>query len=871
MACHSPASESSRPEREGLVVALAGNPNSGKTTIFNDLTGAHQHVGNYPGVTVEKKEGVCHHRGVRISVVDLPGTYSLTPYSVEEVVARDFLMDERPDVVVDVVDASNLERNLYLGVQLIQLGVPLVLAFNMSDVAERRGHAIDHGRLARLLGARIVPTIGHKGRGIPELLDALFDVADGRDLPARVEVYYGAEIEEELAKLVPLLDAEPDLAPRYPVRWLAVKLLEDDTQVRGRVEGAAKDPARLFEAAAASRHHLEQIFGDRPEIVIADRRYGFISGACQEAVTHTVEARHSTSDRIDAVVLHRLLGLPLFLLLTYLTFQFTFSLGEIPTGWLESLFGWLGDSVAALWPKSSESWVRALLVDGVIGGVGGVLTFVPYIMMLFFAIAVLEDTGYMARAAFIMDRVMHKIGLHGKSFIPMLIGFGCSVPAIMATRTLDTRRDRLTTMLIVPLMSCSARLVIYTVIIGAFFRNIVLFHVGPFPVGLQSVMLLAIYLTGVVVAVAAAKVLRVTILRGETTPFVMELPPYRVPTLRGLLIHMWERSWLYIKKAGTVILAFSIVLWALTTYPRKPKTRAAAEVQAIAQFEGFYAHRMAVLAEPLGVPGHGDALNLVWAAEGARRSAEAWCYPREARYAKLQKAHDDLMRRALDGPAGQRIAAFLKMGEAVTAVRGDHAEALETLGPEPDAAAALLLDHQRDDRLGKLEATDPGAYAAAVQYLDEIRATYDATREKRNNQRAAAELAHSVVGRIGRAIEPALRPLGFDWKIGTALIGAFGAKEVFVAQMSIVYAVGSDDNHTEALRERLRADYTPLVGFCIMLFCLVSMPCMATIAVTRRESGSWGWAMLQLGGLTALAYGLTLIVYQLGTLLGLGA
>jgi len=712
---------------------------SGKTTIFNNLTGAHQHVGNYPGVTVERKEGTCFHRGVSIQVVDLPGIYSLTPYSTEEVVARDFIIEERPNVIVDIVDASNLERNLYLTTQLIPLRVPLIVALNMSDVAEQRGFAINHRRLGELLGARGVPTVGHRNKGTAELLDAILEVAGGLNAPRPVEISYGREIDEELDKLEPLVRARPELAADCDPRWLAIKLLEDDRIVRERVERDAEAGAALLAAAAASREHLRRVFGEAPEIVLADRRYGFISGACQEAVTQSVEARHLASDRIDALVLHRVIGLPLFLLLTYLTFQFTFAVGHAPTDWIESFFAWLSEAVAGLWPKGAESAVRDLACDGVIAGVGGVLTFVPYTMLLFLAIAFLEDTGYMARAAFLMDHLMHRIGLHGKSFIPMLIGFGCSVPAVLATRTLDSRRDRLTTMLVVPLMSCSARFVIYTVIVGAFFADRVLVHIGPLALRLQPVMYFLMYLIGVVLAVLAAKVLRMTVLRGETTPLVMELPPYRMPTLRGLAIHMWERGWLYVKKAGTVILGLSILLWVLTTYPRKT------------EFSQDYAAR--------------------------RQRAEG--------------VADEAARRA------------------------------------------------------ELEAIEHGM--------------------------AAERLAHSAAGRIGKAIEPVLRPLGFDWKIGTALIGAFAAKEAFVAQMGIVYAVGSGEANRDALRQHLRDEYPPLVGFCIMLFCLVSMPCVATIAATRRESGSWGWAFLQLGGLTALAYVLTLITYQLGRLLGIGA
>jgi len=830
-----------------LTVALAGNPNSGKTTIFNHLTGARQHVGNYPGVTVEKKEGTFEHQGTRVHVVDLPGTYSLTAYTEEEVVARNFLIEEKPQVVADVVDASNLERNLYLAVQLIELRVPLVLVLNMSDVAERRGFAIDHKRLGELLGARVVATVGHKGIGIDALRDAIVQVGSGQDVPKTVEVSYGREINEELDKLTPMVQAEERLAATYPPRWVAVKLLEDDPQVKDQVGELASEPGRILEAAAASRRHLRTVFGESPEIIIADRRYGFISGACQEAVVQTVEARHSMSDRIDAVVMHRVVGLPLFLVLMYLVFQFTFAVGEEPTNWIEALFGWLSEGVRALWPAGSSSALRDLVCDGVIAGVGGVLTFVPYIMLLFLAIAFLEDTGYMARAAFITDRLMHRIGLHGKSFIPMLLGFGCSVPAIMATRTLDTRRDRLTTMLVVPLMSCSARFVIYTVMVGAFFSDRVLVALGPLKLRLQPVMYFTIYLLGVAIAVVAAKVLRATILRGETTPLVMELPPYRLPTVRGLLIHMWERAWMFIRKAGTVILGVSIVLWVITTYPRKERLEGAYETRIEAAQRGFV-QGVAGLAPLLGAP-----------ADAMKSLAEA----------ELKEAEPNLGAAGPEGAARERLARFLEFRQDISKLEAQFAREVASAKAAPGSPAHAALWVRHKQRLDDLRRRDPRAYDAAERYLHKVAPAYRSAIEKVEHEKAAELLAYSLAGRIGRAIEPALRPLGFDWKIGTALIGAFAAKEVFVAQMGIVYAVGAGEANRAALRARLRHDYTPLQGFCIMLFCLVSMPCMATVITTRRESGAWRWALFQLGGLTALAYILTLIAYQLGLLVGL--
>ena len=712
-----------RAERDKVTVALGGNPNSGKTTIFNALTGARQHVGNYPGVTVEKRTGKCRHGDLSVQVVDLPGTYSLTAYSTEERIARSFLIDEKPDVVIDVVDASNLERNLYLAVQLIELGVPLVLALNMSDVARRRGIEFDLELLETLLGVPIVPTVGHTGVGVDDLLDAALAVANGERSVEPRRVQYGEEIECRLGELVAAIEHTAIDLNGVPRRWAALKLLEGDELVRGGVANAD-----VLSTADVAAQRLEATLGDNPEALIAERRYGFISGACQEAVRSTVESRHSMSDQIDAIATNRVLGLPIFLGLMYAVFQLTFTLGGPPMEWIEAAFAWLGTTVSGWWSAGSESLLRSLLVDGVIGGVGGVLVFLPNILLLFLAIAILEDSGYMARAAFLMDRLMHKIGLHGKSFIPMLIGFGCSVPAIMATRTLESRRDRLTTMLVVPLMSCGARLPIYALIIPAFF-----------PSAWHAPMLWLIYFIGISLAVVCAKLLRTTLFRGEAPPFVMELPPYRWPTFKSVLLHMWNRGGAYLKKAGTIILGISIVLWALQQWPTLPA----------AQVQEFAAQRAAITVDS-------------------------------------------------DIPDETRLAAI------------EHAE-------------------------------------------------------------AEAALEASLMGRIGRGLEPVLRPCGFDWKISTAMIGAFAAKEVFVSQLGIVYSLGQEqDEESTPLREKLQANYTPLQGFCIMLFCLVSAPCMATIAITKRESNSWGWALFQLGGLTVLAFAATTIVYQVGRLLSVG-
>ena len=832
-----------------ITVALAGNPNSGKTTIFNRLTGARQHVGNYPGVTVEKKEGHRRHGAVDVHVVDLPGTYSLMALSLDEVVARDFVVQDRPDVVIHVVDASNLERNLYLAVELIELGAPLVLAFNMSDVAASRGVELDLDTLSGFFGAPIVRTVGHKGEGIAELLDAAVAVARGEWRERKAHVAFSREVEAELEPLTRLVAGSGRFAETYGARWVAVKLLEGDGDVREHVADS-----RVLEAADAAAGRLDRHFGDPPHMVLPDQRYGFVSGACQETVRTTVESRHRFSDRVDVVVTSRFLGIPVFLALMYVVFQLTFAVGGYPMGWIESGFGALGGWLDTLWPKGSESMVRSLLVDGVIGGVGGVVVFLPNIMLLFLAIAVLEDSGYMARAAFIMDHLMHKIGLHGKSFIPMLIGFGCSVPAIMATRTLENRRDRLTTMLVLPLMSCGARLPIYALIIPAFFAP-----------RWQAPMLWLIYLIGIVLAVACAKLLRATLFRGESDPFVMELPPYRLPTLRGALIHMWERSWLYLKKAGTIILGVSIVLWALTTYPRKstfhPRYAARLDAARAAHAEG-----LAALAADLGPAGR-----LVQQALQAERDAadeQAQWHEHQAEFASAEQRKDARVAELRRARGGERLATFLRLREGVVAARERFRATVEHEGLAEDSSEYAAVATYRDNTLARLRAEDPAVYRAAVGHLDQVQAPLEATLRQVEQEKRGQRLAHSVAGRIGHGLEPVMQPLGFDWRITTAFLGAFAAKEVFVAQMGIVFSIGETQAGSEQLRSVLRRNYSPLVGFCIMLFALIATPCMATVAITRRESGAWRWALLQLGGLTALAYLVTLVVFQVATLLG---
>jgi len=859
-----------------IVVALAGNPNSGKTTIFNELTGGRQHVGNYAGVTVERKEGHRRYGDMEMQIVDLPGTYSLTAYSAEELVARNFIIDEKPDVVVDIIDASNLERNLYLAVQLMELGVPLVLAFNMSDQAKAQGHEFDIEKLSGYFGAKIVQTVGHKGIGMQELLAAIAMIAkDGAskagkeheetsealtepitngDSPYRRPVIdYGREIEEEIARLKSLIEAKGTGMGEEDSRWLAVKLVENDKAVRARFD-IPEINAQVEKSAA----RIEKTLGEHPETAIAGRRYGFISGACQEAVRSTIEMRHTISDRIDAVATNRFLGIPIFMGLMYLVFQLTFTLGDPPMGWIEAGFGWLGEQIGNWWPKGSESALKSLLVDGIIGGVGGVIVFLPNILLLFLAIALLEDSGYMARAAFIMDRLMHKIGLHGKSFIPMLIGFGCSVPAIMATRTLENRRDRLVTMLVTPLMSCGARLPIYALIIPAFFPQV-----------WQAPMLWIIYVIGIALAVLSAKLLRSTILKGESVPFVMELPPYRLPTLKSVLIHMWERGWLYLRKAGTIILGISILLWALTSYPHKEVYDRNYEEETDRAVQ-TYLDDSARIREMLHLPEGSTSLQRILKADLAMEGEQEKFYEDEPGFAAAQATRDHVVEEEGAREGGARLTAFLELREKVKTIRTDFESALEEAGEDETTPAFLSLKQKRDSDLASLTKAWSEVYPAAVAFLDEVEGPFREKLEEIEQAKTAEDLSFSYAGRIGHALEPLIRPMGFDWKIGTALIGAFAAKEVFVAQLGIVYSLGEADEDSDTLRETMRDHYSPLVAFCIMLFCLISAPCMATIAVTWRESQSWRWALFQLGGLTLLAYVVTVLVYQVGRLLGVG-
>lgn len=673
------------------VVALAGNPNAGKTTVFNNLTGGRQHIGNWPGVTVEKKEGTARADGLELEVVDLPGTYSLTAYSLEEVIVRDFIAGEKPDAVINIVDASNVERNLYLTTQLLELGVPMIVALNMMDVAESHGVRIDVDLLSELLGVPVVPMVGLRNRGTDALKAVLAKAVLGEVRFRGVHVTYGREAEEEIERLEKAMSGDEalsrELAGKYSARWVAVKLLEGDEKVVEDVERVSGTDSPVLARLSGSRRHLFSIFGEDIETVIVDNRYGFVAGITREAVKREREEHASSSDRIDSVLTNRILGFPIFAFFMYLMFFLTFFLGKFPMQWISSIIQGFSNFVSA--NLTSPVWLRSLLVDGIIGGVGAVLVFLPQIFIIFICISILEDTGYMARAAFIMDRVMHWLGLHGKSFIPLVMGFGCNVPAVMATRTLESEKDRMITILVNPLMSCTARLPVYALFTAAFFA------------ANQGTVTFSLYLMGIILAVAMAKLFRKTIFRGESEPFVMELPPYRWPTLKGTVVHMWERGSLFLRKAGTVILAGSVVIWILS---------------------------------------------------------------------------------------------YLPLG---------------------------------------------------VEYGS----------------------AESLAGMIGRFFEPLVKPLGFDWRAVVALLFGFVAKEIVVSTYGALLGVGENPS---AISARLHTVFTPLTAYGFMAFTLLYTPCLATVAVIRKETGSWKWAAFAVGYSLALAWLVAFGIYRVGLLFGLG-
>lgn len=535
-----------------INIALVGNPNCGKTSFFNRATGLREKVGNYGGVTVDAKQGVFHHNGYTINLIDLPGTYSITEYTPEEIYVREYITKHHPDLVLNVVDASCLERNLFLTTQLIDMNIRVVMALNMYDELTREGAQLDYNYLGHLLGIPIVPTTASKGIGITDVLDKIIEVFEDHAKEARhVHINYGQEIEDAISRIKVEIAPNKGITDEFAPRYVSIKLLEDDRIMKDQLS-SVPNYEKIIEVTQKEIQQLEKSYKEDTRTIITNAKYGFVRGALKETFQPGEKDKRQLTNAIDTLLTHQWLGFPFLIIFMWITFQATFSLGSYPMDWIEAGVGALGDWVAGIMP---EGPLNDMLVNGIIAGVGGVIVFLPNILILFFFISLMEDTGYMARAAFIMDRLMHKIGLHGKSFIPLLIGFGCNVPAIMATRTLESRRDRIITMLITPFMSCSARLPVYILLVSAFF-----------PVN-QGLVLMSIYLVGIVLAVITALLLKKTLFAKSSDPFVMELPPYRMPTMRNTTIHMWGKAGQYLRKMGTIILLASVLIWALGYFP----------------------------------------------------------------------------------------------------------------------------------------------------------------------------------------------------------------------------------------------------------------------------------------------------------------
>ena len=568
-----------------IKVALVGNPNCGKTSLFNMASGSHEHVGNYSGVTVDAKEGSFEYGGYRFVIVDLPGTYSLTAYSPEELYVRRNLIDDVPDVVVNVVDASNLQRNLYLTTQLIDMNLRVVMALNMYDELTANGDRLDIKQLGYLLGMPIVPTVSRSGEGIEALFSTVIQIYEKSDphLARHIHINHGAEVEQSIDRIKELISKTEDIRYKYSTRYLAIKYLENDKEIEGVVE-SLENRDEIIAARFEENSRIRELMGSGLESSMVDAKYAFVQGALAETYTRSGKRKSGTlTDRIDSIVTNKWLAFPIFLFLLYLVFDGTFVIGEYPMKWIEWLVGHIGSFVASV---MADGWLKDMIVDGIIGGVGSVLVFLPNILLLYLFISLLEDSGYMARAAFIMDRLMHRIGLHGKSFIPMIMGFGCNVPAIMATRTIESRKSRLITMLIIPLMSCAGRMPVYILIAGAFFPR----HAG--------LVLLGMYATGILMAIAAAKVIS-RFFKEDDLPFVMELPPYRIPTGKSIIRHTWEKGRQYLQKMSGIILICSLVIWFLGYFPNHNAYGSAKEQQEHS-FIGYIGKTMEPILEPLG-------------------------------------------------------------------------------------------------------------------------------------------------------------------------------------------------------------------------------------------------------------------------------
>ena len=786
-------------ENGQIRIALAGNPNCGKTTMFNNITGAKQHVGNYPGVTVEKKEGHTKFDGHELLFIDLPGTYSLTARSLDELVARNVIVNDNPDVIVNVLDASNLERNLYLAAQLLELEKPMVIALNMADVAEEMGIKYDLKKMAEMTGATIVSTVGRTNIGTKDLLAATISVAASQKAPG-VTINYGDLLEGKISELVEELKQAGTVT--YPLRWIAIKLLEKDADVIGKVMRFDNTEAVIQKAEAIREEIKDQVDLD---VVFQEYRHRFAVEVYNKCLTQAPTQLETRSDRYDKILTHRILGLPIFMVVMWLLFNFVNTVGAIPQGWIEDGFTALQAWVVTVIP---EGQLQSLISDGVIAGVGAVLSFVPLILLLFLGISFLEDTGYMARAAFVIDRVMRACGLHGKSFIPLLLGFGCSVPSVMGARILDNYKDRMVTILITPFMSCSARLPVYTLFAAAFF-----------PPEWAGTVVFGVYALGIVFGIVFAKIFRKYLFAGEAEPFVMELPPYHLPTLKATLTHMFERGIMYLKKAGTFILAASILVWFITTYPMD------------VEYSKDY-----------------DALHDQVAQTYEMKDAETL-----AHFGITTDEQKDQVNEIVDN--------MKSTVQDATAQAEAAQEAAPEIEVEDDSEAPELFNDIKDENKDLF----PAAWA-----MYKNSANLDAENDKLDKEQASEKLEQSYAASFGKAINPVLEPLGFDWKMGVSLVAGLAAKEVVVSTLGTIYAVGGDTDHPQALTDYLQNDphFTPLIALTLMLFILIYPPCIAALAVIRRETGSWKWMLFMFFYENAFAWIACFIFYNIGLALG---
>ena len=721
--------------KKGYRIALAGNPNCGKTTLFNAYTGSRQHVGNYPGVTVDRKEGTISVDNTPVTLVDLPGTYSLTAYSQEELVARDELSLGRVDAVIDCADASALERNMLLTVQMMEMGMPVVLACNMMDEARKAGIHIDMQKLSEQLGTPVLPIVARNGEGIREVARAALDLAKkGRKEPLHIN--YGPELTEAVEALEKRLSEEKILIDRYHPHWTALKLLEGDTKVQESVREARPDLApEILSYCEGIEEKVKAATQATCESVITDARYGYIRGLLAQGVVKQDPGkdRLALSDRLDKILTNRFLGPLIMIGVLYLMFVITFNLGAYPQEWLEDFFAWMGSELG---DHMDDGLLKSLICDGIIAGVGGVVSFVPLIAIMFALIAFIEDSGYMARIAYMMDRIFRFFGLHGASVMPYIIAGGiaggCAIPGVMATRTLRSPKEKLATLLTLPFMCCGAKVPCFLLLIAAFFPK------SP------ALAFFLVLCCGWVGALLMASLLRHTIIRGAGTPFVMELPPYRLPTIFSILMHMWERTWMYLKKAGTIILAISIVIWAAMTFPSLPDSQKAPFEEKVAALEG------------------------------------------------QQKGLQE----------------------------------------------------------------DSEQYKALQDQIDEA-----------NNDLAAAQLRYSYGGRIGVAIEPVTKYLGFTWRTNIALVAGVAAKEAIVSTLGTAYSMGEQDPEDAApLGERLKQDpdFTPAVALSLMIFILFYSPCFVSLVVIKSEAGGWRWLFFSMIVDTIFAAILAFIAYNIG-------